>query len=103
VAGEVSYLEIGAKDAGYPCLFEQTGCISHPNDGEGWFQIPSVKATGSDSSHSSSFSLTFRSMTAASRVKGLARQMRRDPTNLASDVSVPAEILKAAGLHQPLK
>lgn len=46
--GEVSYLEIGAKDAATSrVFFEQLlGWSFHPmgNDGEGWFQTPSVKA-----------------------------------------------------------
>jgi uncharacterized protein len=48
VAGEVSYLEIGTKDAGASrSFFEQLfGWNFHSigNDGEGWFQTPSIKA-----------------------------------------------------------
>jgi uncharacterized protein len=44
----VSYLEIGTKDAGASrVFFEQLlGWSFHPmgNDGEGWFQTPSIKA-----------------------------------------------------------
>jgi len=59
VAGEVSYLEIGADGA--TRVFSSNCLHLMGNDGEGWFQIPSVKAGlhGATRSHSSSFSLTF--------------------------------------------
>jgi uncharacterized protein len=48
MAGEVSYLEIGAKDAAISRVFFEKlfGWSFHPmgSDGEGWFQTPSIKA-----------------------------------------------------------
>jgi len=87
---------------GYPCLFLFVGFHLMGN-GEGWFQIPSVKAGLHGSDSEPQFFIFFNVpdlMTAVARVKNwVARQMRRDPTNLASDVSVPAEILKAASVY----
>ncbi|MEO0704421.1 MAG: VOC family protein [Cyanobacteria bacterium J06649_5] len=48
MAGDVSYIEIGAQNAeASRTFFEQLfGWNFHPmgNDGEGWFQTPSIKA-----------------------------------------------------------
>ncbi|WP_121971632.1 VOC family protein [Leptolyngbya sp. BC1307] len=78
MAGEVSYLEIGAEDAAVSrTFFEQLfGWSFHPmgSNDEGWFQTPSIKAGLHGNDSEPQFSIFFDVpdlMTAISKVKEL--------------------------------